>query len=80
MGTLPDAPLSSLNCRHSGGSGENARAARCSPEVIELPAGERDALWDLVERYYAPVQTVEDFGQAHTRLRILQRRTGAVVE
>jgi len=42
-----------------------------SPQVIELPAGERGRLWAAVNRRYGPVTEIAGFGQAATTLKIM---------
>ncbi|MBA4386922.1 MAG: hypothetical protein C0404_03010 [Verrucomicrobia bacterium] len=42
-----------------------------SPEVVELPAEEQKALWEIVEKKYAQKEEIAGFGQGDTKLRIL---------
>jgi len=46
-----------------------------SPEVQPLSDDETQELWELVHSRYTPIDEIEPFGQADTRLRILVRRT-----
>jgi len=45
-----------------------------SPDVQPLSPEEQAELWQIVERRYQLVESIEPFGQADTRLRILTRR------
>ena len=43
------------------------------PAVEELPVQEQIVLWDILERNYELSYTVDDFGQAGTRLELFLR-------
>lgn len=45
-----------------------------APSVTELPRAESDLLWSVLFERYELYDTLPDFGQAHTTLRILRRR------
>ena len=42
-----------------------------SPEVLPLATNETESLWRIVNSRYRPIDDVEPFGQADTRLKIL---------
>jgi hypothetical protein len=48
-----------------------------APEIEELPASERDQLWDVVRSRYEELLQVEPFGQANTTLCLLRLRDAA---
>ena len=45
-----------------------------APSITQLPRDEQRALWQVLEGRYDLVEDIENFGQAGTTLRVLQRR------
>jgi hypothetical protein len=49
-----------------------------APSMRELPAADRQALWQVVERRYERLESVPDFGQGHTPLTLWRLRASEV--